>query len=101
MLTPNPIAGSTRKITGLASGNTVKGSQVGIAFYKEISNCYCFIEGNILEGYSNGAIVPMTLPAPYSTWTRVAGSSDYGTISSGTYTGKPFPNVMIGLNFAI
>ena len=54
------------------------------------------ITGNMLEGYTNGAIVPVTFPAPYNTYTRVPGSSDYGNAP-----GKPFANVVIGQNFAI
>lgn len=59
------------------------------------------ISSNIVEGATGGAVVPVTLPAPYNTFTRVAGSTDYGATSGGLYAGKPFANVMIGLNFAI
>ncbi|MFV0280368.1 MAG: right-handed parallel beta-helix repeat-containing protein [Rhodoblastus sp.] len=94
--------GSTRKSADLAVGNTVKGSQIGIGFFMGSSLGFSMLSSNIVEGYTGGAIVPVTLPGPsYNTFTRVAGSTDYGTTAGGLYTGKPFSNVMIGLNFAI
>ena len=88
--------GSTLKSTGNANGNTIKKSQIGIAFFKEASTGYSLITGNLIEGYTNGAIVPVTLSSPYFVYTRVAGSTDYGNLP-----GKPFANVVIGQNFAI
>ena len=101
VLNPNPAAGSTRKLTALASGNTVKGCQFGIGFVKDYPSCYCMITGNMVEGSSGGAIVPISLPQPYYNWNLVSGASDYGTINGGIFTGRPFSNVAIGLNFAV
>ncbi len=96
------IANSTRKMTALASANTVKACEIGIGFFTGYADGYSFIGSNILEGYTNGAIVPVTLPGPtYDKYQRNAGSTDYGTVSGGTYTGKPAANVMIALNFAV
>ena len=94
------FANSTRKSATSAVGNIVKASQIGVGFFKEGPYGYTMISGNMLEGYSNGAIVPVTVAADFSL-PRVAGSTDYGTTSGGLYTGKPFANVMIGLNHAI
>lgn len=102
VISPGQISGSTMKITASATGNTVKQSLMGIGFFKEYANGYSLVASNIVEGATGGAIVPVTLPGPaYDTVTRVPGSTDYGTTGGGTYTGKPFANVMIGLNFAV
>lgn len=94
------FANSSRKSATSAVGNIVKASQIGVAFFKEGANGYTMISGNLLEGYTNGAIVPVTVASNF-TLPRVAGSTDYGATAGGLYTGKPFANVMIGLNFAI
>ncbi|HMN71257.1 MAG TPA: right-handed parallel beta-helix repeat-containing protein [Rhodoblastus sp.] len=92
--------GSTRKSVDIAVGNTVKGSQIGIAYYHSALG-YSLIASNAVEGSSGGAIVAVTLPAPYYSYTRVPGSTDYGTTAGGLYSGKPTANLMIGLNFAM
>jgi uncharacterized secreted repeat protein (TIGR03808 family) len=96
------ISGSTRKTTAMAVGNTVRKTRLGVAFFKEYAQGYSLIASNLIEGTTGGAVVPVQLNAPvYDTYVRLTGSTDYGTASSGLYTGKPFANVMIGLNFAV
>lgn len=95
------FSSSTRKTFDLATGNAIRNCQIGIGFFKDSAYGSTLIASNVIDGASGGAIVPVNLPAPYSAYTRISGSTDYGTASGGLYTGKPFSNVMVGLNFVV
>lgn len=92
--------GSPRKSAGVATGNLTRECKFGIGFTLD-PNGYTLISNNIAEGSTSGAIVPVSLPPPYYTFVRVAGSSDYGTVNGGVVNAKPYATIMIGTNFAM
>jgi parallel beta-helix repeat protein len=104
------IEGSLFQVTASAIGNTVRNAPIGIAFHQQWPGetqhpNFIFIEGNMLEGYTQGSIMAIT-------WTfdshnnangyTLADGTDWGRTPSGAaYVGKPYPNVAIGPNYAL
>lgn len=88
-------------LTASAVGNTVRGAKFGIGFQKDSIYARCLVSSNIVQGATQGAIVPIdtTLASSWD-YFRVPGSLDYGFEANGAYAGKPFPNVTIGHNLA-
>ncbi len=101
---------SSFQVTASATGNTVRNAPIGIAFHQQwpgetrYAN-FIMIEGNILEGYTQGSIMAIV-------WTfdshsnangyKLADGKGWGRTSSGAaYVGKPYPNVAIGPNYAL
>lgn len=94
------VANSTMKTVCSCTGNAVKNAPIAIAFFKESALGYTIIESNILSGYSAAiASVLNTCGTEGCTYPRTD-AIDYGKLSGGLYSGKPYPNVMIGNNFA-
>jgi uncharacterized secreted repeat protein (TIGR03808 family) len=92
------------KLTTMASNNTIKNAAVGIGFVNNPAG-YTFIQGNLLQGCATGAIMaghwgPSPSGGSYYFF-PASPPVDYGLLSGGSYVGRPFANVVIGLNFAI
>lgn len=104
------IQGSSFETTASATGNTVKNAPISIGFHQQWPGetrhpNFILIEGNILQGYTQGAIVAIV-------WTfdshgnangyTLADGKDWGRTAGGAaYVGKPYPNVAIGPNYAL
>ncbi len=101
------VQGSTFQTTASAVGNTVKNAPLGIGFHQQWPGearypNFLLIEGNVLQGYTQGAIMA-------TVWTfdshgnangyTLADGKDWGADAS--YVGKPYPNVAIGQNYGI
>ncbi len=101
-LDASPIAESARRIVVSAIGNTIKNCLYGVGFEAKFSQCATLIESNMIEGARKGALMWIVAAQPFPLGKFEPGDGvDYGLKADGLYTGKPYPNVMIGQNFAI
>jgi hypothetical protein len=92
---------STTTSVMVVTGNIVKNAPIGIGFFKDGAHGSTMIQGNVLQGCTTGSVM-----AILNSCTNVGcaypaeDGIDWGRQSGGLYTGKPYANVMIGLNFA-
>lgn len=96
------IANSTMKTTCACTANTVKNAPIGVAFFKDSPLGYTLIQGNMVTGFGLASIASVYNSCENGNCTYPRTDNvDYGKLSGGLYNGKPYPNVMIGGNFAI